>query len=133
MLNKKAWAQLFVAILAGVYAALTDSATGDAITTQEWIVIGGTAVGAFGVWVVPNLDVGIGKYAKGFVSFMTAGLAVLYVVIPGGLTTAETLEVVITGLAAIGLVVGVGNKGYKFATARSVNAAPAQPYGQGLT
>lgn len=120
MLNWKAWGQLGVAILAAIYAALTDNN----IDTQEWIVVVGTGVGAFGVWVVPNLAEGIGRYAKGIVSFMTAGLPVLYVVIPGGLTQAETIEVVLAGLAAIGFVVGKSNPGYVFAVKRpSVGAA----------
>lgn len=120
MLNAKAWGQLLVAILAAVYAALTDSSTANAVTTQEWIVVVGTAVGAAGVWVVPNLSVGIARYAKAIVSFLTAGLPVLYVVIPGGLTQAETLEVVLAGLAALGVVVTVGNKGYQFAAPQNV-------------
>lgn len=115
MMNK-AWAQLVVAVLAAIYAALTDSDTGSNITTQEWIVIVGTLVGAAGVWVVPNLSEGPARFAKAVVSFLTAGLPVLYVVVAGGLTTAEILEVVLTGLAALGLVAGVGNKGYVFAT-----------------
>lgn len=124
MLNMKAWAQLAVAIVAAVWAALTDSATADAVTTQEWIVIAGTGLGAFSVWVVPNLDVGIGHFAKGIVSFMTAGLPVLYVVIPGGLTQAEVLEVLIAGAAAVGLVVGVGNAGYRFASKAPAAVGP---------
>jgi hypothetical protein len=108
----KAWAQVVVAVVTGIYAAFTD----DRITDQEWVVIGGTAVGALGVYIVPNLAHGIGKYAKGVVSFLTAGLAVLYVVIPGGLTQAETLEVLLAGAAAIGLVVGLGNANYVFAS-----------------
>jgi uncharacterized membrane protein YhhN len=119
MKNIKAWGQLAVAILAAIYAALTDGT----ITTQEWIVVAGTGVGAFGVWLVPNLEGGVGHYAKGFVSFMTAGLPVLYVVIPGGLTQAETIEVVLAGLAAIGFVVGKGEKGYSFARQTTVRQA----------
>lgn len=111
MTNLKAWGQLAVAILAAVYAALTDGG----VDQQEWIVVAGTGVGAFVVWVVPNLDEGVGKYAKLFASFATAGLSVLYVVIPGGLTQAEIIEVVLAGLAAIGFVGGAGNLGYRWA------------------
>lgn len=115
MLNMKAWGQFGVAVLASIYAAMTNGG----IDAQEWVVVAGTTVGAFVVWVVPNLETGIGKYAKGIASFATAGLAVLYVVIPGGLTQAETIEVILAGLAAIGFVVGKGNPGYVFA--RKVN------------
>jgi hypothetical protein len=110
MPNIKAWLQLLVAILSAVYAQLTDGG----IDTQEWVVVAGIGVGAFGVYVVGNMSSGIAEYAKGVVSFLTAGLSVLYVVIPGGLTTAETIEVLLAGAAAIGLVVGVGERGYRF-------------------
>lgn len=115
----KAWMMVLVAVLTGIYAAMTDGG----IDSQEWVVVAGTGVGAFGVYVVDNLSWGIAHYAKGVVSFLTAGLAVLYVVIPGGLTQAETIEVILAGLAAIGLVVGVGNANYVFA---SKTRTPAQ-------
>lgn len=121
MLNMKAWGQLGVAVLAAIYAALTDGG----IDTQEWIVVVGTAVGALGVYVVPNLNEGVGRFAKAAVSFLTAGLAVLYVVIEGGLTQAETLEVVFAGLAAIGFVAGKGNAGYLWAA--KGQGVPAPP------
>lgn len=111
----KAVAQFAVAIVAAIWAALTDSATANAITPQEWAVVGTMAVGSFGVWIVPNLSEGVGRYAKGVVSFMTAGLPVLYVVLPGGLTNAELLEVLLAGAAAIGLVTGLKNPGYRWA------------------
>jgi len=110
----KTWAMLGVAIVTAIYAQLTDGG----IDQQEAITIAGTAVGAFGVYIVPNMEDGLAYYAKGFVSFLTAGLAVLYVVIQGGLTQAEIIEVVLAGCAAIGLTSGLGNKGYVFAVKR---------------
>lgn len=130
MKDRKMWFQLLAAVAAAVWAALTDSATGDAITTAEWIVIATMAVGAFGVQIVPNLDEGIGRYAKGVVSFLTAALPALSLVIAGGLTTAEVLEVLLVGAAAVGLVVGVPNPGYVFAhkdTVGSVARGSAPP------
>lgn len=110
MENVKAWLQFSIAVLTGIYAQLTDGG----IDTQEWVVVAGIGVGAFGVYVVGNFKDGVARYAKGVVSFLTAGLSVLYVVIPGGLTTAETIEVLLAGAAAIGLVVGVRERGYLF-------------------
>jgi hypothetical protein len=110
----KTWAMLGVAVVAAIYAALTDGG----IDQQEWIVIAGTAVGSFGVYIVPNMDVGLAHFAKGAVSFLTAGLAVLYVVVQGGLTQAEVIEVVLAACAAIGLTTGLENKGYVFAVKR---------------
>jgi peptidoglycan/LPS O-acetylase OafA/YrhL len=127
MKDRKMWLQLLAAVALAIWAALTDDATRDAITPAEWIVVATMAVGAFGVQIVPNLDEGIGKYAKGVVSFLTAALPALALVIAGGLTTAEVLEVLLVGAAAVGLVVGFGNPKYVFATKRSVQATPAPP------
>jgi hypothetical protein len=122
MPNIKMWMQLAMAAVMAIWAALTDTDTANRITTQEWIVIVGLAVGAFGVQIVPNLESGVAKYAKGVVSFLTAGLPVLYVVVPGGLTTAELLEVLISGAAAIGLVISTGERGYVFAHKNAVGS-----------
>lgn len=127
MTNVKMWLQLLVAVVAAVWAALTDDETRDAITSAEWIVVVTMAVGAFGVRIVPNLDEGVAKYAKGVVSFLTAALPALALVIAGGLTNAEILEVLLVGAAAVGLVVSFGEKDYVFATKRGVNATPAPP------
>lgn len=107
----KAAAQVAVFVLAAIYAALTDGG----IDAQEWLVVIGVGVGSAGVYIVPNLDVGIGRYAKGVVSFLTAGLPVLHVTIVGGLTTAEVVEVVLAGLAAIGFVTVLPNSDYAWA------------------
>lgn len=120
MKNIKMWIQLGGAVVVAIWAALTDDATRDAITPAEWIVIATMAVGAFGLRIVPNLDEGIAKYAKGVVSFLTAALPALALAIAGGLTTAEMLEVLLVGAAAVGLVVGVGEKGYVFASQKHV-------------
>lgn len=111
----KTWAMVGVAVLTAVYAALTDNG----IDQREWLVIIGTGVGAFGVYIVPEMESGIARGAKTVVAFISAGLPVLYVVIDGGLTTAEVIEVVLAGLAAIGLVAGFGNQGYRYAVKRS--------------
>lgn len=121
MTNVKMWMQLLAAVAAAVWAALTDDATRDAITPAEWIVVATMAVGAFGVQIVPNMDTGIAKYAKGVVSFLTAALPALALAIAGGLTNAEMIEVLLVGAAAVGLVISFGDKGYVFATKRTVN------------
>jgi hypothetical protein len=110
MIALKAWGMVLVAVLAYLYAALTDGG----VDSQEWVVVVYTGIGAVVVYVVPNMSAGIGRYAKAVAAFATAGLAVLQVTIEGGLTTAETIEVLLAGAAAIGLVVGTENKGYVF-------------------
>lgn len=115
MVNMKMWLQLGAAVVAAIWAALTDNVTANNITDQEWIVIGSLFVGAFGVQIVPNMEVGIARYAKTVVSILTAVLPVLGVLIIGGLTQAEVLELIIVGAGAVGLVASVGNPGYVFA------------------
>jgi hypothetical protein len=116
MINAKAWALVAVAVLTYVYAALTDGG----VDSQEWVVIVYTAVGAIGVYVVPNLSTGVGRFAKGAVAFLTAGLAALQVAVQGGLTLAELIEVLLAGAAAVGLTVGIRNPGYAFASKTGV-------------
>lgn len=114
MIALKAWGMVLVSALTYVYAALTDGG----VDNREWVVVAYTVVGAIGVYIVPNLDAGPGKYAKSAVAFLTAGLAALQVVVQGGLTTAEMIEVLLAGAAAVGLVAGVKNFGYRFAVKR---------------
>lgn len=118
MKNIKTYAMVFVAIVAAIYAQLTDGG----IDSQEWVVVAGTGVGSVGVYVIPNMSTGIAHYAKGIVAFLTAGLPALYVVILGGLTTAEVLEVLLAGAAAIGLTVGLKIPNYRFAIQRDSQA-----------
>lgn len=73
------------------------------ITDQEWVLIAGTGASAIGVAIVPNLDAGIGAIAKTVLAFIAAGLAVLYNVVLGGLTPTEWIEVLVAGLAAVGV------------------------------
>jgi hypothetical protein len=113
--NLKMWAQIAMAVVASIWAALTDNETANNITREEWVVVVSLLVGALAVQVVPNLDAGIAKYAKGVTSFLSAALPVLGVLMVGGLTQAEILEVIIVGAGAIGLVTVVGNPGYVFA------------------
>lgn len=118
MLNIKTWLQLAAAVVMAVWAALTDEGSADAITPAEWIIIATMAVGAVGVYIVPNLDRGIGTFAKGVVSFLTAALPSISLSLADGLTNTEKVQALVVGLAAVGLVTAVGNRGYRFATKR---------------
>lgn len=90
-----------VAVITAVAAALTDNT----ITPEEYVVISGVGLSAVGSGIVPNLPAGIGAYAKGIVTFLVAGAATLAVLIVGGLTVAEVLEVLIAAAASVGIVV----------------------------
>lgn len=92
---------VIVAVITAIVAALID----DTISPQEWVVVTGFGLSAIGTAIVPNLPYGIARYAKGAVTFLVAGAATLAVLIIGGLTVAEVLEVVIAAAASVGIVV----------------------------
>lgn len=92
-----------VAIVLVTIATFVSSVLTGGISAQEWVLIAGVAVAAFGVAVVPELDAGIGAVAKTVVTFLTAGLTVLATVILGGLTAPEVIEVIVAALASIGV------------------------------
>lgn len=97
---RKAIGQVLVTVAVFVVSAITD----DVISPEEWVLLAGTAVTAVGVYVVPNLDEGIGAVAKSVVAFLLAGLTVLATLKLGdGLSTAEILTVLIAAAAAVGL------------------------------
>lgn len=103
---KKAAATVLVAVLTAVASALTDG-----ITAREWVVVAGVFLAAFGAGFVPNLPAGVGSVAKAITTFLIGGTAVLSVLIVGGLTSAETLEVVIAAFAAVGVTAAPRNIG----------------------
>lgn len=100
----KAVAGVLVTVGAFVASVLTDG-----ISPQEWVLIAGTGASAVGVGIVPNLPSGVAEYAKGFVAFFVAGSTALSVLILGGLTVAEAIEVGVVAFAAIGVTVLKGN------------------------
>lgn len=103
---KKAAGVVLVAVLTAVASVLTDG-----ITAQEWTVVAGVLLAAFGTAFVPNLPTGPGGVAKAVTTFLIGGTAVLSVVIAGGLTMAELLEVLIAAFAAVGVTAGARNIG----------------------
>lgn len=127
MNTMKTWMQLGAAVVMAIWAALTDADTTDRITNAEWIVVASIAVGAIGVYIVPNMEATAGRYAKGVVSFLTAALPALSLSIAGGLTQAEMVEAIVVGLAATGLVTVTGNRGYVFAHKNTVGSVARGP------
>lgn len=118
---RKAVGVLVVTVLTAVASALTDG-----VTAQEVTVVVGIGLGAIGASIVPNLPTGIGGYAKAVVTFLGGGVAVLAVLIDGGLTAAELIEVVIAACAAVGITVGPRNIGdYRYRQRALVSNAAA--------
>jgi uncharacterized membrane protein YhhN len=101
MLYAKPIGVVIIAVITAIVAALTNNS----ISPQEWVIVVGVGLSAVGSAIVPNLPAGIASYAKSIVTFLVAGAATLAVLVVGGLTTAEVLEVLIAAAASVGIVV----------------------------
>lgn len=88
-------AQLGAVVLAAIAAALVDGV----LTPDEAVNLAILTLGAFVTYVVPNLDAGVGRYAKLIVASITAGLTLLASSLTDGVTLAEWLMV---GAAVLG-------------------------------
>ena len=115
--NRKAWAMVAVAVLAYLYTALTNG-----MTPAEWTIVVSTAVAALGTYVVPNLETGLGRYAKTAVAFLLPALGVATAQIAGGLSPQEWIEAILAGAAGVGLVASLGNVKYVVAVKRQTIA-----------
>lgn len=86
-----------MAILTTVQEAFADSQ----ITAQEWVQVVLQALMAFNVWATANLP----QYTrmKTYVAAAIAIVSALYTFIIGGISTQEIINLVITGLTALGV------------------------------
>ncbi|MEU0469929.1 hypothetical protein ABZ215_38530 [Amycolatopsis sp. NPDC006131] len=96
----KAWGMVLTTVLSAVLPFLVDGA----LSATEWITVALAGVGAVSVAIVPNLNAGVGKYAKGAVAIAAAVLTLLVTVIDGGLDTSEIIQLVIAAFGAVGVV-----------------------------
>lgn len=88
---------IVMAILTTVQSAMADSH----IDAQEWTQVGLQALMAFNVWATANLP----QYGrmKTYVAAAIAVTSALYTFIVGGVSSAEVINLIITGLAALGV------------------------------
>lgn len=100
----------FIAIvIATVLSAISAAMVGDGlISPQEWVNVAILGVGAAGVFAAPNVPGA--RYTKSILAVMAAVLTVLASVIVGGVGTAEIIQMILAGGAAVG-VYAVPNKG----------------------
>jgi hypothetical protein len=103
-----------VAVLSPIWSALSDNQ----ITSAEWLTTASVFLSAIGVAIVPELPVGIARYAKTFVTFFVAGTTSAAVLVVGGLTGREMIQIIITAALAIGVTAFVPNKGDYKATGK---------------
>ena len=103
---RKAVALVFVAVGTFVASILTDG-----VTSEEWAMIAAVALSSAGVYIVPELPTGAAAVAKTALTFLVTGATTLALVLAGGLTGTELIEVILASCASIGLVVTVPNVG----------------------
>ena len=97
-----AYAKSFVAIATAVLAVVVTALTDNAVSLMELLGIFVAGVTAIGVYLVPNLPVGVGRYAK-------LAVAVVGTALQAAVPLATNGEVSLTGwlliaLAALGAV-----------------------------
>lgn len=98
-MSPKTWLAAVAAVASLLIGFLDDSH----LSLHEWILVGGAFAVAVQMYVVPNLDASISKYAKGVTSVVTAGFAVLIVVLPGGVDVSEWIQVGVAIAASLGI------------------------------
>ena len=103
------YAKFILITVATVLSAVSAALVGDnVISAQEWVNVAILGVGALGVFAAPNVPGA--RYTKAILAVLAAVLTVLSSVILGGIGTAEIIQMVLAGLAALG-VYAVPNAG----------------------
>lgn len=98
--------KLMWAILGTVAVAVQGALTDGGLSPQDYVVIAGMALAAFGTWLVPNTPQLAA--AKTWVNAVVIGAGVLEVSLVGGVTQQEVWTIVIAVLTAAGVYVVPG-------------------------
>ena len=98
-----AYAKAIGFVITTVIAALAGALTDNSITQPELINVVVLGLGAILVYIVPNLDAGIGRYLKLFIAGLTAALVLLSSALTDGVTIAEWLQITLAFLGAFGV------------------------------
>jgi hypothetical protein len=104
------YAKAIVLVLAAGLSIFVAASTDGVVSPVEYTNIGLGILTAVGVYLIPNLKAGVGKYAKTIVAFGGAALTALAVVVAtsadwNGVSQNDWLGVLLAGLAAIGLFI----------------------------
>lgn len=104
------YAKAIASIIAAALAVLVTAVTDGVLTPLETATLAVAVVTAIGVYLIPNLDAGAQRYAKGITAFTGAGLAALVVILSGALGWADVslsdwLTVILAALGGVGVVV----------------------------
>jgi predicted xylose isomerase-like sugar epimerase len=100
-MKKLIWPILGLIVMA-VLTTIQQVNADNVITASEWVMVALQALMAFNVWATANLP----QYAsmKSYVAAAIAMVSLLVSLITGGLTTNEIVNLIITGLAALGVI-----------------------------
>jgi hypothetical protein len=124
------YAKAIVAIVAAVVGVLVAALSDDVVTTYELVGIAIALVTAIGVYGVPNLPTGAGRYGKLFVAIVgTALQALAPLILEGQVTTAGWLMVLLAALGAVGVGI-VPNVGMRPLEAEENPVDPKRLYRQ---
>lgn len=104
------YAKSIVMVIAAGIGILTAALSDGVVSATEFVNIAIAIVTAIGVYIVPNLDAGVGKYAKTIVAAVGAGLSALIVILGTNLgwadvSSSDWLNVLLAALAAVGLYI----------------------------
>lgn len=103
--NWRVYRKLLVAVVGGALLAAQQYYADGSLSGNDWLQVGSAAVGAFLVWHTSEGPVGaFWTRAKAVAYGLTAVLANLYVVLPGGLAGQEKLALLITFLTGAGVL-----------------------------
>ena len=99
-MKKLIWPVLGLIVMA-VLTTVQEASSDSHIDAQEWVQVVLQAIMAFNVWATANLP----QYTKmkTYVAAVIAVVSLLYTVIIGGVSTQEIINLIITGLAALGV------------------------------
>lgn len=101
----KLYAKSLLYVLLAVAGVLVAALSDNVVTTPELVNIGIIGVGAVGVYLVPNLPAGPGRWFKTGVAFVVAALVALASFLSDGITPAEWLQVAVAAFAGIGVYI----------------------------
>lgn len=99
-MKKLIWPILGLVVMT-ILTTVKEASSDSHIDAQEWVQVALQAIMAFNVWATANLP----QYTKmkTYVAAVIAVVSLLYTVIIGGVSTQEIINLIITGLAALGV------------------------------
>lgn len=96
------YAKAIVAIISAVAVAVAAALSDTVVTTTEVAGVGVAVLTAVGVYLVPNLPAGPGRWAKGIVALLGTGLQALTPMLSdGAVTPSGWLMVLVAALGAV--------------------------------